>query len=212
MNAECIQALDSLRHTLETDVPLDPEVRAHLGTCLACRQTLGQVLGAFEIRGESTSTLDPGRMEGEVRAQHRRRLLLRGLVLGLFLVAACMGVLARRGLLGSETILRTVVLLWAVPSILLTLWLVRLPGRIGLYKRYSPGRLLSGVCLGLAQRTRTPVELWRGLFVLGTLLHGSGPGLYILLTLVMPVHPEDRVNLLRFRLARWWRGLRGQAA
>jgi hypothetical protein len=33
---------------------------------------------------------------------------------------------------------------------------------------------------------------------------GAGFWLYILLDLAMPVHPDDRQHLLRFRLKRWW--------
>ena len=36
--------------------------------------------------------------------------------------------------------------------------------------------------------------------------------MYILMDLVMPVHPEDRPGLFRFRVARWWRGLRGASS
>lgn len=75
----------------------------------------------------------------------------------------------------------------------------------GFFKRLYPGYQLSGVCLGIAERTKTSVFIWRMVFILLTLLKGYGITIYILLALLMPLHPEDRQYLFGFRLARWWR-------
>jgi phage shock protein PspC (stress-responsive transcriptional regulator) len=93
-----------------------------------------------------------------------------------------------------------------------------------LYKRLGPGRHLEGVCLGLAEATGTPVLIfrlaflvllfvpWTALFTPGSsasspsgFMNGWVLGLYILCSFMMPVHPADRQNLLRFRIARAWR-------
>lgn len=84
------------------------------------------------------------------------------------------------------------------------------PSVVGLYKRMCPGYQLSGVCLGLAQYTHTSVSMWRLGFVLGFFV--ATPLIYVLLTLIMPVHPDDNAELLHVRLARWWRSLRTQPA
>lgn len=161
--------------------------------------------------------LDPLReaIEAEVQRRHRRRLAWRSLGIAAALGAALIGVLAAptasgRLLLDGTSAL-TLLLLGVVAVIALAVGLARAPARFGLYKRLGPGRQLSGVCLGLARRTGTPAWGWRVGFVLLGLLpglgHAAGPWLYLLLDLAMPIHPEDRAQLLRFRLARWWRGL-----
>jgi hypothetical protein len=65
--------------------------------------------------------------------------------------------------------------------------------------------------IGLSQVTPIPLWVWRLGFVLLAYLR-FGLWIYILVMLAMPVHPEDRPHLLRFRLARWWRGLRARTA
>jgi phage shock protein PspC (stress-responsive transcriptional regulator) len=89
--------------------------------------------------------------------------------------------------------------------------LLRVPSRFALYKRLRPGYQLSGVCLGLADKTDLPVGILRLVFFVLALANGVGIWIYVVLDLLMPVHPEDRRHLLRFRVLRWWRRTRGDA-
>jgi len=84
-------------------------------------------------------------------------------------------------------------------------------GPAGVYKRMR-GRQLSGICQGLSEATRVPVWIWRMAFVGLVFLKGAGLILYLLLDVVLPIHPDDRAGLLRFRIARWWRSRRASAA
>lgn len=88
-----------------------------------------------------------------------------------------------------------------------------LPGRAGLpYKRLRAGRQLSGVCVGLAESTGVPVAIIRLAFVALFLAKLSGLVLYVVLDLLMEVHPDDRASLLRFRIRRWWDARAGERA
>ncbi len=220
MKVECTRALDALRLALEDGSPLDPEAHAHLERCPTCRTNLGVALNGLQTGQEAAPGFDPARAEAEVRSLHRRRLIWRSLGLATALAVALVAVLlalpiSGRVLLDGTTAL-ALLLLGVLAAIILASWLARAPARIGLYKRVGPGRQLSGVCLGLARRTGTPAWAWRVGFVLLCLLpalgHAAGLWLYLLLDLAMPIHPEDRQLLLRFRLARWWRGLLAKAA
>ena len=72
----------------------------------------------------------------------------------------------------------------------------------------SESAQLSGVCMGLAERTGWPVTTFRVIFLALFFAKGFGMILYVLFDLAMPVHPADRQYLLRFRVARAWRGFR----
>lgn len=95
---------------------------------------------------------------------------------------------------------------WGIGAVMLTAALVGfLPGRAGLpYKRLGAGRQLSGVCTGIAEKTGVPVSIIRLAFIVLVLAKLSGFVLYIVLDLLMEVHPDDRASLLRFRIRRWW--------
>jgi phage shock protein PspC (stress-responsive transcriptional regulator) len=82
-----------------------------------------------------------------------------------------------------------------------------LPASAGLpYKRLRKGYMLSGICLGIAERTKVPVGVIRLAFLVLAFAKMSGVLLYVVLDLLMQVHPDDRATLLRFRLRRWWSG------
>jgi phage shock protein C len=92
---------------------------------------------------------------------------------------------------------------FAVP-ILLIVYVLRDTAKRRIYKRLKPGRMLHGVCLGLAEKTNMDVTLVRLIF-LAFLVVGGGIGFwfYVALDVAMPVHPDDRQYLLRFRVRRW---------
>ena len=95
---------------------------------------------------------------------------------------------------------------WGIGAVMLTAALAGfLPGRAGLpYKRLGAGRQLSGVCAGIAEATRIPVAIIRLAFIVLFVARLSGFVLYIVLDLLMEVHPDDRASLVRFRIRRWW--------
>lgn len=220
MKPECANALDQLQRSLEAGAGLDPEACAHFEACSACRSSLGAALSGLAEPVAPTRALDDKRAEVEVRIRHRRRLVTRGLGVAGILAALLLGWSWRLDAIRYAPFLDALALgllvLGAVIfPLMLGLWLVRLPVRHGFYKRLCKGRQLSGVCLGLAERTCTPVSIWRlGFLALCLLptLPGAGIWLYALLALAMPVHPEDRPSLFRYRVARWWRGLRAGKA
>ena len=76
------------------------------------------------------------------------------------------------------------------------------PGKV--FKRLE-GRQLSGVCSGLAEPLNISPWIIRLIFIVLLFVKGTGLVIYLLLDLVLPIHPADRANLLRFRLARWWK-------
>lgn len=220
MNDHCARALDGLRLALEAGARLDAETHAHLGHCPSCRSSLGVALEDLDSGLEAAPGFDEARAETEVHRQHRRRLVWRslGIATALFavLVAVLVGLPPSRPVLLDGTSALALLLLGVMVAIALAVGLARAPARLGLYKRVGPGRQLSGVCLGLARRTGTPVWAWRVGFLLLCVLpglgHAAGLWLYLVMDLAMPIHPEDRAHLLRFRLARWWRSLRARVA
>jgi phage shock protein PspC (stress-responsive transcriptional regulator) len=80
-----------------------------------------------------------------------------------------------------------------------------------LYKQLR-GRELSGVCRGLASASGIPVWVVRMIFVSLVFLKGIGLIAYLLLDVLLPIHPDERAQLLRFRLMRWWERRRQPAA
>ena len=154
-------------------------------------------------------------MTDEVIAAVRRRRLLRA---GLAIAVAVIGV-ALWYLTTNATHVHHRFPVWGMLMILFTGPLVLAammagidaggPGR--LFKRMR-GRQLSGVCQGLSEATRIPVWIWRMAFFGLIFFKGAGVILYLLLDLALPIHPDDRADLLRFRIARWWKSRRAAVA
>lgn len=59
------------------------------------------------------------------------------------------------------------------------------PRRVGLHKTDN-GKMLAGVCAGLAETTGLPVWLFRLIFVLGNFLPGPGLFVYVILWVLLP--------------------------
>jgi phage shock protein PspC (stress-responsive transcriptional regulator) len=60
--------------------------------------------------------------------------------------------------------------------------------------RAAHGRVLGGVCAGLAERWGRPVARVRGIFLLGSLLFGLGPLVYLACWLILPGEGEDGLS------------------
>jgi phage shock protein PspC (stress-responsive transcriptional regulator) len=61
------------------------------------------------------------------------------------------------------------------------------------WTRKADGRMLAGVCAGLAERFDVSVTVLRLAFVIGALFSGFGPAviLYVVLWVIMPVEEPD---------------------
>lgn len=83
------------------------------------------------------------------------------------------------------------------------------------FKRLYRDRMLSGVLVGIAEEFGWRVFWVRLLFVGAMWLAVKGPWLffaYLILDFFMQPHPDDRVHMWRFRIARWLRSRRLTAA
>jgi len=111
---------------------------------------------------------------------------------------------ATRGELHQPVAVAVIISLFFGGPVLLLITSIRSmsPGKI--YKRLQ-GRQISGVCQGLSEAWNAPVWVIRMVFVALTFGKGIGLLLYLVLDVVLPIHPADRAGLLRFRIARWWR-------
>jgi phage shock protein PspC (stress-responsive transcriptional regulator) len=217
----CNEAVAALVASLESGVPMNAEQREHIRTCARCRELLDsakQFQTLLEGNGIQLPPVDSvaAAAEREVRRTTRWRSV--GVVFAIAVVAWTALAIAIVGptSLSEAALLAT---LWTGVSFLVVLPLLLLfvlaraahAPENRLYKRLKPGRQLSGVCLGLAERFRLNLLLVRLAFVAAIFFDGVGFWVYLVLDLAMPVHPDDRQYLLRFRLRRWWARRNGHA-
>ena len=221
----CEAAIDALIAALRSDVPVAPPDREHLRNCAACSLVLERVrILEGELERTKAAPLsaedlppDPITTEVEMRGRKRsRRRIAIAFGVGLALMALLIAVIAIvEDLAATEIAFVALVLgVFGVLPLALVVGARHVLQRNGdeppLYKRLRPGRQLSGVCLGLAERLRIPVLVLRIIFLGLLFFDGAGLLLYILLDLILPMHPDDRQYLLRYRLRRWWAGLRNE--
>ena len=221
--ASCSRTADQLTRYLTEGGELPLDLSEHVRHCSKCGETLmrAQLLGDLleRARDEQAGLAAPvalsQAMTDEVIAAVRRRRLLRaGLAIAFVVIGIASWYLTTTAMHVHHR--------YAVWSMLMTLFtgpllLVAMtagidaggPGR--LFKRIR-GRQLSGICQGLSEATRIPVWIWRMAFVGLIFLKGAGVILYLLLDVALPIHPDDRADLLRFRIARWWKSRRATAA
>lgn len=214
----CEEAISTLRAMLDGVDEPGADMVAHWKDCPHCSPVLRKVLRELEgleasmevpVVSEVSQTMFK-KGEAEVRRRQIRRLILASSLALLVPIGAV--VLGLAGVIQDELAFAIVAVTIAITASVVALMVARLPRRWGFYRRIGPGRQLGGVCLGWAERTHTLVQIWRLAFLLFFLLGGYGITIYLLLLIAMPVHPDDRQYLLRFRLARWWRGRRGMKA
>jgi phage shock protein PspC (stress-responsive transcriptional regulator) len=137
-------------------------------------------------------------------------LLILGAAVAWMLVTS--GDLARGEAIAVVGVSLFIVLMLMTPLFLILYFVRRSKGgKPRLYKRLKKGRYLSGVCLGIAEATRLNVSLVRSVFALLLFFKGAGLWLYLILDLAMPVHPEDRQHMLRFKVRRWIQRRMGHA-
>lgn len=217
MNKDCSRVLDAVVTSLREGGAPSVESTAHLASCDDCRRVIAGLRALeAELAIEGETDLSAGSVEAaveetveETRSAARRRRWVRAIVgAALAAVAACAIYIASASEPGFPlpliiaTVIGPPLVLGVLFAALHALFRSR---KRPLYKRLRPGRLSDGVCLGLSEATGTPVLIFRLAFLALLFVNGSGLWLYILFALMMPVHPADRQNLLRFRIARAWR-------
>lgn len=218
IDSNCARTISALHAVIERKAELPPEVSAHINSCPQCRQVAQRLGRVIEALADATGDVvtDPiaerpivDNVRKAVSSRWYQLRVWRSLAIGgLMVLLGSLIAIWHMNANGEDTVM--VLLLLAgfvgVPAIV-AIAILRLPARWRLYKRVHRNYRLSGVCEGLAERTGLPVGLWRLGFVLLTFWHGAGLYLYVLLDIAMPIHPEDRPALLRFRLTRGVRSL-----
>jgi phage shock protein PspC (stress-responsive transcriptional regulator) len=225
--ATCEESLESLRSFLDGGTAPAPGHVAHWRECPDCRRVVRAMRRAIaelnlgdegEVPPDDVSSQESARA-ATTAAVEAGRAVQRGF--GRWRAALIVGVGMAGVAVGGRLMDPSGADAWPralLASILLGLSmaaaglvLLRAPSRFALYKRIRPGYQLSGVCLGLEDKTGIPVGILRLVFFVLALANGMGIWIYVVLDLLMPVHPEDRRHLLRFRVLRWWRRTRGDA-
>ena len=215
-NLRCSRATSILTKHLIAATPLPSDWREHVRSCNECSEILRQAEQLNSLLESSPAITEE---DAEIRSQemiaaaqttakatYRRRLIIRAMaVVSLYaLVTAAWAHTA--SLKHPYAVTSMIAFLFIAPF---ALWFIHMrsthdgPGR--LYKRLS-GHQLSGVCRGIS--TTYGIQLWlvRALFLVLCLVKGLGLAIYLALDIMLPIHPDDRVRMLRFRLVRWWRG------
>lgn len=211
----CREAMAAVVGVVERGGAIPDEQREHLRHCARCRELLqsaNQFESAVQHQPAADPVIDEQRLSDEVRGVRRRDAFRRVSVAVALAMAIPAVTAAGLGLLGDfawqevASIAFIMTAIVAVPLLLFFLMLAVLRDRNGnrICKRLKPGRQVSGVCLGLSEATGISLVLFRLAFVVLAFVNGIGIWLYILLDLAMPVHPDDRQYLLRFRLRRAW--------
>jgi phage shock protein PspC (stress-responsive transcriptional regulator) len=210
----CNDAMAALVASLETATTVDEETREHLRTCEQC----GAMLRSAKDVLRAPAVIEPA-MDAAVAAAERevarKRFwrgvrILAGVLLSMAAIATILLVRAERIPVSTAAAFVSAgfaLALFISTPLLVLLWFVRGPAK-RVHKRLGPGRMISGVCLGLAEALKLDVRLLRVIFVVLLFFDGAGFWIYLLLALAMPVHPDDRRNLLRFKIRRWWTRMR----
>ena len=203
----CSTTMSALLDHLENGTPLAAGVEDELRACKSCSdlvrraQRLGSLLDANAPVADTR--IDTLAVESEVTRRHRRRLYW--IAFAVLTASVALGVfVATRPQLHHPVAVGVMIALFFGGPVLLLLANIRSMSPSKIYKRLQ-GRQISGVCQGLAEAWSAPVWVIRMAFVALTLGKGIGLLLYLVLDVVLPIHPADRAGLLRFRIARWWR-------
>ncbi len=209
----CKEAMAAVVDVVQTGGAIPDEQREHLKTCARCRELLesaNQFDAAIHDEHVPDPPIDDNRIASAVRGVQVREMFRRA---GLAALTAFVIVGGIAWMIGAEErielwsvigVIGVAALLSTLPVVGFYLLLAALRDRSGnrICKRLKPGRALSGVCLGLSEATGISVNIYRLAFVALAFIKGAGILLYIVLDLAMPVHPDDRQYLLRFKLRR----------
>jgi phage shock protein PspC (stress-responsive transcriptional regulator) len=217
MNEHCAEHLATLLRLVERGEEIPTALKAHLATCSECARLLDAMNRMYSDIDAPAASADESvvaqtleQSAGEVERSNRTRNVMRAvtafaLILGIgWLVGVGMSSPTQ-----SVAIISRVLLVIVPLALIIALGLafrdrLQQPGRV-IYKRVKPGRVLSGVCLGLAESLRAPVFILRIVFIAFFFIKGIGLWIYLLLMLLLPLHPDDRQYLWRFRIVRAFR-------
>jgi phage shock protein PspC (stress-responsive transcriptional regulator) len=223
---DCREAVAALVSSLELGEPMSDEHREHIRSCERCRSLLEsakEFQTLLEGDGIEPPAVDPTLEVARHEVRRRRRRRAAAIIVAMMVVVSLAALplyfafagRAPAGMLSAMEIaaIAAIVVLAGLVPIAAVLWFARKARRTGrpLHKRLAQGRMLSGVCLGLAERFELNVSLVRLVFIVLLFADGLGFWLYVILDLAMPVHPDDRQHLLRFRLRRWFEKRMSQA-
>jgi len=209
----CNEAVAALIVSLESGTPMTEAQRAHVQSCPKCRELMDsakQLLADAETPAVPAIDEAVTAAEAQVLRNRVRRVIWIMVGIGVILaggVALMLLPFEEAGSLGfwlyAAGMAGLISAGFAIP-VLLMVYLLRDSARRRMYKRLKPGRVLHGVCLGIAEKMNFDVTLVRLVFVaLVFLAGGLGIWFYVACDVAMPVHPDDRQYLLRFRLRRW---------
>jgi phage shock protein PspC (stress-responsive transcriptional regulator) len=206
----CNDAVTALIANLEHGNAMTDEQREHIRSCERCHALLDSAKQFQTLLGENgivTPAVDAAlaKAEEEVRRRRGRRVAktMAGTALVLILGAVAFFFRGGNDYGAREMFIIAAASLVAAGLVSIPIAIVLRVSRERFYKRLKPGRQLSGVCLGIAESTNISVGLVRLVFVFLFFFKGLGLWLYLLLDLAMPVHPDDRQYMLRFKLQRW---------
>jgi phage shock protein PspC (stress-responsive transcriptional regulator) len=219
----CNDAVAALVASLESGEPMTDAQREHIRSCARCRELLDSAKEFQTLlagNGIATTEVDAtvSAAEDELRRKRVRRVA--SVMVGLASLLL-LGVLALLLPIGQSVDFGVGLFFFAVGMLIaigialpvvLLLFIVRGASKRRIYKRLRPGKQLSGVALGIAESFGWNVTYVRLAFIALFFLDGAGFWLYLVLDLALPVHPDDRRHLLRFRMQRWWRGLTSRRA
>jgi phage shock protein PspC (stress-responsive transcriptional regulator) len=206
----CTATITALLDHLENGTQL-PDGAEELRACTSCSELVrrAQRLGALLEENEATESVTPvseavaSMVVSEVVRRRRSRLWWSALAILAGSIALGFYAATRMPLRHPFAVAFMVSFLLGGPMLLLMIS-IRATGSGGIFKRLE-GRQLSGVCRGLSEAFGVPVWILRVLFIVLLFAKGAGLVIYLLLDFILPIHPADRANLLRFRLARWWK-------
>lgn len=211
----CNEAVAALVASLESGSPMTEAQRTHVLTCDRCRELLDsakEFQNALGGNGIAVPPVEPALAAAEEETRRRRfhRSVKVLVALGAMLALIFLFVPVTAGLAFGERFVVLVIAFaisagFALPLIAVFLLTRGSATRPPWYRRLGPGHVLSGIALGVSERIDVNVNIVRLVFV-ALIFMGGGIGvwLYALLWVAMPVHPEDRQYMLRFRLRRWW--------
>lgn len=207
----CNDAVTALIANLEHGNTMTDEQREHIRSCERCRALLDSAKQFQTLLGENgieTPAVDAtlAKAEQEVRRRRARRVAKTMAGVAFVLIASAVAFVFRGGnnFGAQQMLIIGAASLVAAALVSIPIAIVLRLSRERFYKRLRPGRQLSGVCLGIAESTNVSVTLVRLVFVFLFFFKGLGLWLYLLLDLAMPVHPDDRQHMLRFKLRRWF--------
>ena len=205
--------------SIDAEAAISGAARDHLRECSRCRALLATI---SDQRPVEDASIEPSAAAAEatVERERRKRMTTRVvagaaalIVFGLLiLVPMSKGQFAPDIALAIVVVGIAISILVAAPLLLLfsAVAHAKTPGgERRFYKRLGPGRWVDGVCVGIAQATGWPLALVRAIFLLLVWFKGVGVFAYIVCSLAMPVHPDDRRYMLQFKIARAWRRFRG---